>query len=88
MIFARAGQRFIQPPTVTVFGEPIKLVETTRYLGVTLDKRIIWSPHIDQVRKKTSHRMGMQDPFRKKKSDPSFRNGVLLYKQLIRPMMG
>jgi len=38
IIFARAGRRFIQPRPVTLFGEPIEWVETTRYLGVTLDK--------------------------------------------------
>jgi hypothetical protein len=87
IIFARAGQRFIQPRPVTLFREPIQWVETTRYLGVTLDKRLTWSPHIDQVRKKTVQRMGMLGPLLNRKSDLSFRNGVLLYKQLIRPMM-
>ena len=52
MIFARAGRRFVQPRPFTLFGEPIQWVETTRYLGVTLDKRLTWSPHIVQVRKK------------------------------------
>jgi hypothetical protein len=33
IIFARAGRRFIQPRPVTLFGEPIQWVETTRYLG-------------------------------------------------------
>ena len=87
MISARAGRRFIQPRPVTLFGEPFKWVETTRYLGVTLDKRLIWSPHIVQVRKKTAQRMGMLGPLLNRKSDLSVRNGVLLYKQLIRPMM-
>ena len=59
----------------------------TRYLGVTLDKRLTWSPHIDQVRKETAQRMGMLGPLLNRKSDRSVRNGVLLYKQLIRPMM-
>jgi len=49
IIFVRAGRRFIQPRPVTLFGEPIKWVNTTRYLGVTLDKGLTWSPHIDQV---------------------------------------
>jgi hypothetical protein len=40
MMFARAGGRFIQPRPVTLFGETIQWVETTRYLGVTLDKRL------------------------------------------------
>jgi len=83
----RAGRRFIQPRPVTLHGEPIEWVNTTRYLGVTLDKGLTWSPHIDQVRKKTAQRMGMLGPLLNRKSDHSIRNGVLLYKQLICPMM-
>jgi len=39
-IFARAGRRFIQPRPVTLFGKPIQWADTTRYLEVTLDKRL------------------------------------------------
>jgi len=87
IIFARAGQRFFQPRPVTLFGEPIQWVDTTRYLGVNIDKDLTWSPHIDQVRKKTAQRIGMLGPFLNRKSDLSVRNGVLLYKQLICPFM-
>ena len=44
IIFARAGRRFIQPRPVTLFGEPIEWVDRTRYLGVTLDTRLTYSP--------------------------------------------
>ena len=47
IIFARAGRRFIQPRSVTLFGEPINWVDTIRYLGVTLDKLLIWLPYIE-----------------------------------------
>ena len=33
IIFARAGQRFIQPRPLTRFGAPIEWVDITRYLG-------------------------------------------------------
>jgi hypothetical protein len=33
IIFARAEGPFIQPQSATLFGEPMQLVETTRYLG-------------------------------------------------------
>ena len=33
IIFARDGRRFIEPRSVTFFGEPIIWVETIRYLG-------------------------------------------------------
>ena len=87
IIFALAGRRFIQPRTVTLFGEPIQWVETTRYLGVALDKRLTWPPNIDQFRKKTAQWMGMLGPHLNRKSDLSVTNGGLLYKQLIRSMM-
>ena len=37
IIFVRARRHFIQPQPVTLFREPIEWVDTTRYLGVTLD---------------------------------------------------
>ena len=75
------------PRPLTLFGEPIEWVDTTRYLGVTRDMRLTWSPHIDQVRTRTAQRMGMLGPLLNRKSDLSVRNGVLLHKQLIRPLM-
>jgi hypothetical protein len=59
MIFARDRRRFVQPLPVTLYGEPIEWFDTTRYLGVTLDTRLTWSPHIDQVRKRAAQRLGM-----------------------------
>ena len=38
MVFARAGRRFSHPRPVTLLGEPIQWVDTTRFLDVTLDK--------------------------------------------------
>jgi hypothetical protein len=37
IIFVRAGRRFIQLRPVTLFSEPIEWVDTTCYVGVTLD---------------------------------------------------
>jgi len=62
IIFARAGRRFFQLRLVKLFGEPIELVDTTRYLRVTLDTRLAWSPQIDQVRRRTVQMMGMLCP--------------------------
>jgi hypothetical protein len=56
IIFVRAEWHFIQPRPIRLFGEPIEWVDRTHYLGVTLDKRLIWSPHIDQVMKKTAQK--------------------------------
>jgi hypothetical protein len=78
IIFASAGRRFIQPRPVTLFMEPIEWVDTTRYLGVTLDTRLTWSPHMDQVRKKGAQWLGTLGPLLNRKNDLSASNGVLL----------
>jgi hypothetical protein len=78
----------IQPPRpVALFGEPIVWVDTARYLGVTLDKRLTWATHVDQVRKKASQRLGMLCPLLNSRSGLSISIGFLLYRQLIHPMM-
>jgi hypothetical protein len=55
--------------------------------GVTLDTRLTWSPHIDQIRKGAAQSLGMLGPLLNRKSALSFKNGVLLYKQLIHPVV-
>jgi hypothetical protein len=87
MLFVKTGRRVPQPRPLRLFGEPIEWVNTARYLGVTLDKRLTWSKHIDQVRKKAAQRLGILGPLLNKRNSLSIRNGVLLYKKLIRPMM-
>jgi hypothetical protein len=68
-------------------GEPVQWFETARYLGVTHDIQLIWSAHVNQVGKKAAQRLGVLGPLVNRRSGLSIRNGVLLYKQLIRPMM-
>jgi hypothetical protein len=51
---SRAGRRFIQPRPVTIFRDPIQLIDNTRYLGVNLDKQLTRSNHINQVRMKSA----------------------------------
>jgi hypothetical protein len=73
-------RRIQNPRLFLMFGVPNVLVDTARYLVVTLDKRLTWSFVIDQVRKKTSQRLGILDYLLNKRSGLSSRNGVLLYR--------
>jgi hypothetical protein len=87
MLFAKAAWRVPRPRPIQFLGEPIEWVDTARYLGVTLDSRLIWRSHIVQVGKKASQRLGVLGCFLNRRSGVSIRNGVLLYKQPTRPMM-
>ena len=58
-----------------------------KYQGVTLDRILTWHSHIDQVRRKASQRLGVLSPLLNKRSGLSIRNGLILYRQLICPIM-
>jgi len=77
MLFAKTGRRILKPRSVQLFGEPIQWVDDARYLGVTLDKRLTWSKHIDQARKKGAQRLGELGPLQNRRSCLSIRNGIL-----------
>jgi hypothetical protein len=87
VLFVKAATRIQKFRAVQFLGEPIQWVETARYLGVTLDTQLTWSAHVNQMGKKAAQRMGVPGPLLNRRSGLSVRNGVLLYKQLIRPMM-
>jgi hypothetical protein len=85
--FVKAARRIQKPRAVQFLGEPIQWVETARYLGMTLDTQLTWSAHANQVGKKTAQRLGVLGLLLNRRSGLPVGNGVLLYKQLIRPMM-
>jgi hypothetical protein len=76
-----------RPRPIQLPGELIVWVEMARHLELTLNTRLTWLAHINQVRRKTTQILGVLRPLLNRRSGLSIRNGVLLYKQLIRPMM-
>jgi hypothetical protein len=87
MPFAKAAWRFPRPRPVQFLGEPIEWVDTALYLGVTLNSRLTWRPHIIHVRNKASQRLGVLGCLLNRRSGLSIRKVVLLYWQLISPMV-
>jgi hypothetical protein len=87
VLFVKAETRIQKPRAVLFLGQPIQWVETARYLGVTLDTQLTWSAHVNQVGKKAVQRLSVLGPLLNRRSGLSVRNGVLLYKHLISPMM-
>ena len=81
ILFAKTSSRIAKLRQVQLFGQQIHWVYTVRYIGVTLDTRLTWSIHIDQVRKKR-HRLGVLGPLRNRRNDLSIRNGILFISSL------
>ena len=50
--------------TLNIMGVPIKHVESTRFLGVTIDDKLSWQPHIDNLTQKLNCQVGILNKIR------------------------
>jgi len=66
---------------------PIPWEQTVKYLGVTLDKRLTWGPHISTKLKLAYQRLSMLFPIINKKSVIQKKCSILIYKQLLLPLI-
>jgi hypothetical protein len=87
VLFDKAARRIQKPRPVDFLGQLIQWAETARHLGVTLDTQLTWPEHVNQVGKKAAQRLCVLGPLLNRRIGLSVRNGVLLYRQLIRPVM-
>lgn len=78
---------FPQPKTLTLFNKPIPWVKSARYLGVILDSRLTFKPHIKTVTNRAKFILSRLNDLLRVKSKMSFRNKVTLYKSVVRPVM-
>ena len=48
-------------PTITINGQIIKQVQTTKFLGVTIDEKLSWVAHIENLCTKLKSQTGILD---------------------------
>lgn len=71
-------------PTPTLQGVPIPSSSQVKYLGMILDKRLTWGPHLKSKRKSLNSRSHLLHPVLKSKLP--LHNKILLYKTMLRPI--
>jgi endonuclease/exonuclease/phosphatase family metal-dependent hydrolase len=82
----RSKRKLTTLPKLTLNGDDIEWTPTSKYLGVTLDEKLTWKKHIQDIRQKTSKKLGALYPLFSSKSMP-LHTKVQLYKMTIRPVM-
>lgn len=75
------------PQPLLLFDKPIPWVRSARYLGVILDRRLTFYPHIRTVTNRAKFVLSRLNSLLNSKSKMSFRNKVTLYKSVVRPIM-
>jgi hypothetical protein len=74
-------------PAVRLGDHDLPVVEEAKYLGVTLDRRLSWRPHLLHVASKCQRKLGMMAHLASRSYGISTPQAIGLYKSLIRPLM-
>lgn len=73
--------------SLTLFDDEIPEAKSAKYLGVTLDHRLTWTKHVQEVANKANQRLGMLYPLIRSRNGLSMLNCTIIYKSIIRPIM-
>lgn len=68
-------------------GNAIDPKNDVKYLGVTLDRKLSFTSHINNVRKKANAALALLYNLMNRRSKLSTKNKILMYKMLIRPII-
>ena len=74
-------------PHLTINNTPIKCVDTTKFLGLTLDNSLTWKPHISSVKKKANKTLDLLKKLSHCKWGSDSPTPVRLYIMLIKPII-
>lgn len=73
--------------TLKFNGQNIAWYHNIKYLGVLLDKKLTWNPHITSKLQQGYQRLKILYPLINRQTSLNWKCSLLLYKQLIRPLI-
>lgn len=84
----RNSKRLINPPSqIIIRGEIISWSAEVRYLGLTLDKKLLFRQHIDGIVSRSLIILKKLYPLINRRSKLSSTNRLAVYKQIVQPML-
>lgn len=73
--------------TIRLYDSPIPWANEVKYLGVVLDRRLLFRKHIQRVRNRAAFILGRLYTLLNKRSKLSLRNKLTIYKTCVRPIL-
>ena len=83
----RTSPALINPPEITMFGTAIPWTAEAKYLGLILDRKLLFGPHIRSVIAKAYSRYRLLLPLMNTKDGLPIKTALLMYKTLLRPII-
>ena len=74
------------PPSVFINHTVIPTYSKSKYLGLTIDRRLTWSPHIYTKKLAVNQRLRALQPLINKNTKTNLHSKLIIYKSLIKPM--
>ena len=78
------NKRHFIPATYSIHGQQLQITSNTKYLGVTIDRKLSWNPHIDSVTQKANNSTAF---LRRNLSSCPKEVKATCYKSLVRPQL-
>ncbi|KAL4091433.1 hypothetical protein QTP88_026125 [Uroleucon formosanum] len=73
-------------PEVSIYGTQIPTSSTVKYLGLTLDRRLTWAPHLRSKRQNLNLWLRLLKTFCNNNKYTHIKTKLLIYKSLIKPI--
>lgn len=73
-------------PPIVLNGQIVPQANQVKYLGITLDRRLTWRPHIDNKKKQLNIKLKELYWLIGRKSQLTLANKVLIYKTILKPV--
>jgi methyl coenzyme M reductase subunit D len=87
IFFTKRLKKELPGTTINIFNKTINWSDTVKYLGITLDKRLIFAQHINNIVLKTNNCIKLLFPLISRNSKMNIANKLLIYKAIIRPIL-
>ncbi|CAF1527231.1 unnamed protein product [Adineta ricciae] len=80
-------KKYKNPVIVKVENTTIKPLDSTRYLGVIIDKRLKWRTHLDHIEAKIAPRIGLLRYLSIAAQEPNNKTMINIYKSIVRTVI-
>ena len=87
LVFTKGARHRLAPQKLTIHGDPVAIVDRVKFLGITYDRGLTFTPHIDQLRNRCFFRLRVLSRLCGWEYGPSTSTALKLYISYVRTLI-